>query len=152
MGVYSGFGQDTSTADTTIVQLKQPASALKRLKIRYVEAGSDASADSAYEAVLQRTSTAGSGGSALTAYPRDPADGAASGVFRYADSVEPTYPDTYPAGVHLPVFGHQRSTFQWYAMRGAEIIIPVTNDAGVGFRSKTSATAFNLGVCLEWEE
>ena len=149
MGTYHGFGQDTSTAATTIVQLKQPASALKRLKISYIEIGSDASADSAYEAVMKKTTTAGTPGSTFTAIARDPADGAASGVFNVAHSVEPTYTAN---AEHLAIFGHQRSTFQWYSMKGHEIVIPVTNDAGVGLLVNTSASAFNMGASIEWEE
>ncbi len=149
MGAYSGFGQDTSSAATTIVQLKQPATALKRLKIGYLQIGSDASADSAYEAALQKTTTGGTPFSTFTAIARDPADGAASGVFNVAHSAEPTYTAN---AVHLPIFGHQRSTFQWYASPGHEIVIPVTNDAGVGLVINTAATPFNMGASLEWEE
>lgn len=149
MGAYHGFGQDTSTAATTIVQVKQPASALKRLKLGYVEIGSDASADSAYEAVIKRTTTGGTPGSTPTAQPRDPADGAASGVFNVAHSVEPTY----TAGAdQLAIFAHQRSTFQWYAAPGHEIIVAATNDLGLGLLVNTSATPFNMGASLEWEE
>ena len=149
MGAYHGFGQDNSTAATTIVQLKQPASALKRLKITYIEIGSDASADSAYEATFKKTTNAGTPGSTFTAIARDPADGAASGVFTVAHSDEPSYTANSD---QLVVFGHQRATFQWYAMKGHEIVIPVTNDAGIGLLINTSATPFNMGVSMEWEE
>lgn len=149
MGAYQGYGQDTSTENTTIAQIKQPSTALKRIKIDYLQVGADVSADSAYELNIQKTTTAGSGGSTFTPIARDPADGAASAAFRYADSSEPTYTS---GGIHLPVFGHQRSTFQWYAQPGHEIVIPVTNDAGIGVRVITSGTPFNMGVALEWEE
>lgn len=149
MRAYQGLGQDTSTAATTIVQLKQPATALKRIAIGYLQIGSDASADSAYEAALQKTSTGGTPGSTFTPIARDPADGAASGVFNVAHSAEPTYTAN---AVHLPIFAHQRSTFQWYAVPGHEITIPVTNDAGIGLVIITAATPFNMGASLEWEE
>lgn len=149
MGAYHGFGQDTSTAATTIVQIKQPSSALKRIKIGYLLVGSDASADSSFEGVLQKTTTGGTPGSTFTPIARDPADGAASAVFNVAHSAEPTYTAN---AVHLPIFAHQRSTFQWYASPGHEIVIPVTNDAGVGLLINTSATPFNMGASLEWEE
>lgn len=149
MRAYHGFGQDTSTASTTIVQVKQPATALKRISIGYLQIGSDASADSAFEVAIQKTTTAGTGGSTFTPIARDPADGAASAVFRFADTGEPTYTAN---AVHLVISGHQRSTFQWYAAPGHEIIIPVTNDAGVGLVINTSATPFNMVAALEWEE
>lgn len=149
MGAYHGFGQDTSTANTTIIQVKQPATALKRLKINSLLIGSDATADAAYEAVIKRTTTAGSGGSTLTPLPRDPADGPASAAFRYADSSEPTYTAN---AEQLAIFGHQRTTFQWSALLGHDIVIPVTNDAGAGLLINTVTTAFNMGASIEWEE
>ncbi len=149
MGAYFGFGQDTNTASTTVVQVRQPATALKRLKVNVVLVGSDASADNAYEASLKRTTANGTDGSTFTPVPRDPADGAASATFGVAHSAEPTY----TAGSDcLVVFGHQRSTFQWYAAPGHDIVIPVTNAAGLGYLVNTAAVAFNQGVTLEWEE
>lgn len=148
MGAYFGFGQDTSTAATTIISLNQPASALKRLIISHLEIGADATADNAYEASLKRISTAGTA-TGFTPTLRDPADGAASGVFGFAHTVEPTY----TAGAdQLVVFAHQRANYQWYAAPGHEIIIPVTNSAGVGLLINTITTAFNMGAGLEWEE
>lgn len=149
MGAYHGFGKDTSTAATTIAQLKQPATALKRLKITYVEIGSNASADSAYEASLKKTTTAGTPGSTFTPIARDPADGAASGVFNVAHSAEPTYT---ASADQLAIFSHQRATFQWYAMKGHEIVIPSTNDAGIGLLVNVSANPFVMGASIEWEE
>lgn len=149
MGVYSAFGQDTSTAATTIVQLRQPASALKRLKLGYVSIGSDATADNSYEASLKRTTANGTDGSSFTPVPRDPADGAASATFGVAHSVEPTY--TANAD-QLPIFAHQRSTFQWYAEPEGEIVIPATNNAGLGCLINTVTTGFNMGVTMAWRE
>lgn len=148
MGVYVIDGQDTSTAATTIISLSQPASALKRLKLNYLQIGSDATADNAYEAVIQR-GTADGTSTAITPQPRDPADGAASAVAGEAHTVEPTYTAN---AIMLNVFGHQRATFQWYAAPGSEIIIPVTNDACVGLQIITVTTAFNMGVVMEFTE
>lgn len=148
MGAYSIYGQDTNTASTTILQLRQPASALKRLKIHYVAAGSDASADSAWEAVLQRT-TANGTSTSVTPQLLDPADGAASATAGAAHTVEPTYTSN---AVMLSLAGHQRATLQWYAPPGAEIVIPVTNDAGIGFQSITAATPFNQVVTFHYSE
>lgn len=149
MGAYHAFGQDTSTAATTIVQLRQPASALKRLILGYLHIGSDASADNAYEASLKRTTANGTDGSTFTPVPRDPADGVASGTFGVAHSVEPTYT---ASSDQLAIFAHQRASFQWYAAPGHEIIIPVTNNAGIGLLINTCASAFNMGASMEWEE
>jgi hypothetical protein len=148
MGFYSAHGQDTNTANTTVLGVSQPASALKRLRISYVSAGSDATADNAFEAVLQRTTAAGTSTS-VTPQKRDPADGAASAVAGQAHTVEPTYTS---GEVVLSISGHQRSTFQWYAIPGHEIVVPVTNNAGVGFQIITVTAAFNQVVIFEWEE
>lgn len=148
MGVYVIDGQDTCTANTTILGVSQPASALKRIKIGYVQAGSDVSADNAYEAVVQRTTADGTL-TAVTPRKRDPADGAASAVAGEAHSGEPTYT---AHEIMLVIMAHQRATYQWYAAPGREIIIPTTNDVGVAFRMITAASAFNLGVVMEFEE
>lgn len=150
MGAYHGFGQALSTPSTTVLQVKQPASVLKRLKIGYVQVGSDVSADSAYELNLQKTTNGGTPAGTFTPIARDPADGAASAVInRGVFTGEPTYTAN---AVQLPVFGHQRSTFQWYASPGHEIVIPLTNDAGIGMQVITSDTPFNMGASIEWEE
>lgn len=148
MGAYIASGQDTSTAATTILGVSQPATALKRLKIGYLQIGSDVSADNAYEAALQRTTAAGTS-TAVTPQPRDPADGAASAVAGQAHTVEPTYT---AGAIQLSIFGHQRATFQWYAAPGREIVVPVTNAAGVGLQIITAVTAFNMGAVSEFEE
>lgn len=148
MGKYVIDGQDTSTAATTILSVSQPASALKRIKVGYFEVGSDATADNAYELVLQR-GTADGTFTSVTAQPRDPADGTASAVCGEAHSGEPTYTAN---AIQLNVFAHQRATFQWYAAPGAEIVIPVTNDAMLGSQVITVTTAFNMGNVMEFEE
>lgn len=148
MRTYVIDGQDTCTADTTIIGVSQPATALKRLAIKYLQVGSDATADNAYEAVLQRTTAAGTS-TAVTPQPRDPADGAASAAAGEAHSVEPTYTAN---AIQLSIFGHQRGTFQWYAAPGSEIIVAVSNNAGVALRIITVTTAFNMGSVIEFEE
>jgi len=149
MGNYNVSGQDTNTAATTIVAINQPASALKRLKIYYASVGSDASADSSAETVLQRITTTGTVGSSITPQLLDPADGAASAVAGQAHSVEPTYT---AGAIMLSFFGHQRATLQWYAPPGGEIVVPVTNNAGIGVQSITAATPYNMGVVLQYSE
>lgn len=149
MGAYKGWGQDTSTPSTTIIQLKQPATALKRLKTTNINIGSDVSADSAFEAVIKRSTDAGTPGSSFTPTKHDPADGAASGVFNVAHSVEPAYTANSEL---LAIFAHQRAGFQWVALPGHELVIPVTNDAGIGLFINTAAAPFNMGASFEWEE
>lgn len=148
MGVYVIDGQDTNTADTTVLSLNQPASALKRIKVHYVQIGSDATADNAAEVVVQRTTDEGTN-TDVVPQPRDAADGTASAIAGEAHSVEPTYT---AAAIQLNIFAHQQATYQWYAAPGAEIIIPVTNNAGLGVKAITAATPWNMGVVMEFTE
>ena len=148
MSAYNFVAQDTNTAATTIGSLSQPASALKRLKMFYVSLASDATADNAFEVVFRRTTAAGTS-TATVNTALDSADGAASGVSGQAHTVEPTY--TANADV-LGLSGHQRSTVQWYAQPGSEIVIPVTNSAGVGCLVQTVTSAFNQVMTVQYSE
>lgn len=148
MGKYHSWGQDTNTAATSLFSLSQPATALKRLKLGYLHLGSDATADNAYEGVIKR-GTADGTFTAGVENPRDPADGTASAIAGFAHSVEPTYTSD---SEQLAVFAHQRAAYQWYAAPGAEIIIPVTNDAMIAYITNTVVAAFNQGFSIEWEE
>lgn len=144
----------TSTVDSAALTLKQPASATRRLLLSYLQAGSRETADRSYEAVLMRSTTAGSGGSSLsTPVVRDPDNAAATGVVRYGDTVLPTLSASYPEGVLLGIHAHQRAVYQWYAAEGHEIVIPKTNDAGVCLIPKSiSSSTFTMGIVAEWEE
>lgn len=148
MGIYNISGQDTCTAATTIIGMNQPASALKRLKLQYASIGSDATADNAVEAVIQRITTAGTS-TAITPQLLDPADGVASAVAGQAHSAEPTYT---AGAIMLSLFGHQRASIQWYAPPGGEIVVPVTNNAGLGLQIITVTTAYNMGAIWQYSE
>ena len=148
MGLYAIVGNDTNTASTTQLGVQQPASALKRIKISYLELGSDASADSSFKTLYKRSTTAGTS-TAFTPTLLDPADGAASAVGCVNFSAEPTY--TANSEV-LALAGHQRATVQWYAAPGGEIVIPVTNNAGIGAFSAVAATPFNQVGVIHFSE
>jgi len=148
MGVYTGRGKDTNTASTTLVGLSQPTVALKRLKLFYIEVLSSASADNASEEVIKRSTAAGTS-TAFTPTLADPADGVASAVFGVNHSIEPTYT---AASELLDVGGHQRSTFQWYAAPESELVIPVTNAAGLGLFVITAAVAYSQNIIMQWRE
>ncbi|MDE2026112.1 MAG: hypothetical protein KGJ07_06465 [Patescibacteria group bacterium] len=140
--------QASQAASKTLGTLSQPATALKRISIQYCEIGSNASADNQEEFWLQRTTAAGTS-TAVTPQLRDPADGAASAVAGQAHTVEPTYTSN---AIMLSAFFHQRSTFQWYATPGHDIIIPLTNNAGIGIFAEAMGASANMGAVLEFEE
>lgn len=149
MGIYTGHAEDTNTGSTTQWGLKQPATALKRLRMKYLMVGSDATADNAYEARVRRTTGVAETATAFTPTLADPADGAASALFNFNHTVEPTYTANSEL---LVVAGHQRSTYQWYAMPGSELVVAVSNSAGLGFITLTVTTAFNQLFTVHWEE
>src|SRR3954463_4319344 len=116
---YSGAGQDTNTAATTIVELRSTTAI--RPRIYDFILGSDATpADNAAEYVLQRTTTAGTSTS-FTPVALDPGDPASLASFGQAHSAEPTYT---AAALLLDIATNQRATFRWVAAPGGELVLP----------------------------
>lgn len=150
---YSVDGQDINTAGTSLGYIKQPAAAVSRISVYDLILGSDAvAADNAFEYVLQRLTNdhLTPGGSAITPQALDPSDPAAS-----AEAVEaPTGEPTYTAGaILLQIPLNQRATFRWVAAPGGELIIPDTNDNGIGLQViSISASAVNANFCMHFYE
>ena len=129
MGRYSTDGQDTNTANTTILGLI--GSAAIRPSIYDLVMGSDATpADNAAEYVLQRTTTAGTS-TAVTPRPLDPLTVAATATAGEAHSAEPTYTANI---ILLQWAQNQRATFRWVAAPGGELVIAATAANGIGLR------------------
>ncbi len=145
---YSINGQDTNTANTTILEARSATTI--RPSIYDLISGSDATpADNAAEYNLQRTTTVGSGGTAVTPQLLDPGDPASLGAAREADSAEPTYT---AAAIMLNYMHNQRATFRWVAAPDGEIVLPAAAN-GAGVRSITVAgSAVNTGVTIHWAE
>jgi hypothetical protein len=144
---YSGAGQDTNTAATTIVELRSATTI--RPRIYDFILGSDATpADNAAEYVLQRTTTAGTSTS-FTPVALDPGDPASLASFGQAHSAEPTYT---AAALLLDIATNQRATFRWVAAPGGELVLPAAAN-GVGLQVITVAgSAVNTVAQLHWEE
>lgn len=147
-GRYSIDGQDTNTAATSIISLGQSGSPTKRGSVYYVQLGSDATADAAFEGVLQRCTALGTS-TAVTPQLLDSADAAAGLAAGEAHTVEPTYTSN---AIVLSLSGHQRATVQWYAPPGGEIIIPSTASNGVGWQTITVTSAFNQVINIHYSE
>ena len=127
---YSVSGVDTNTANTTILGITGGTG--KRLKIVEIHIGFDATpADMACKFDVQRTTAAGTA-TAFTPVPLDAADGAAVFTAGYAHSAEPTYT---AGAVLLEVGVNQRTTWDWYAIPGNELVVPATANAGLALRS-----------------
>lgn len=150
MAKYATDGQDTNTAATTIIGIDGGATLPRRLKLYYVECGSDATpADNAAEYNIQRYTNDGTS-TAITPSPLDLADAASVAESGEAHTIEPTYTANL---IMLAWMQNQRATYQWFAPPGGEIVTPATADAGVGCASITVAgSAVNTGVCFHFEE
>lgn len=141
-------GQDTNTAATTIMEMRSATTI--RPKVYDLVVGSDATpADNAAEYNLQRTTTVGSGGTALTPQALDPGDPASLAAGREADSVEPAYTAN---AIMLQWAQNQRATFRWVAAPGGEIVLPAAAN-GLGLLSVTVAgSAVNTNATMHFEE
>ena len=150
MAKYASDGQDTNTAATTILGIDGGATLPRRLKLYYVECGSDATpADNAAEYNIQRYTNDGTS-TPVTPSPLDLADAASVAESGEAHSIEPTYTANL---IMLAWMQNQRATYQWFAPPGGEIVTPATVDAGVGATSITVAgSAINTGLCFHFEE
>ncbi len=92
-----------------------------------------ATADATAEFYIGRTTAQGTAGSAYT--PNNIDSGGAAGecsVGQGVFSVEPTYTANKDL-IWLEV--HQRNTVRWIAREGTELLIPATQNNGLGFRS-----------------
>lgn len=146
MRIYSASANRTLSTTLAFWELIQPATALKRLALKYLAFHADVSADASYAHVIRRITASGTG-TAFTPNPLDPADGAASALVETSHTVDPTITANSDL---LDVGGHQRSSYQWYAPPGGEIIVPVTNNAGLV--CKTITGAFAQRCVFHWEE
>lgn len=152
MAAYNGSGKKTSTLDTAHSwwNVNNNATAIHRQRLYFVEHFSGTSVDQAYAGKVQRTTAAGTAGTAFTPLALDAADGAASGVFNFAHSAEPTYT---ASAFLLSVGSHQRAVYQWYAPPGNELVVPSTNSAGIGFIPvDTCSVTTEVEFCVQWFE
>lgn len=152
MAAYNGSGKKTTTLDNahTWWNVKNNSSATKRLRIYFIEHLSGTSADQQYAGKVQRTTAGGTAGTSFTPVVLDGADGTSSATFDFAHSGEPTYT---ASAFLLSVGGHQRSVFQWYAPPGQELVVPNTNNAGIGFIPvDTCSMTTEVEFCVQWYE
>jgi hypothetical protein len=148
MPKYAIDGQDTNTANTTILGVDAGGTA-RRVKIYDFLLGSDATpADNAAEYHLQRYTVDGTS-TAVVPLALDPADPAALCEAGEAHSIEPTY--TADA-VLMNLALNQRATFRWVAAPGSELVIPATSDNGIGLRSIAVTAAVNVNSTMLIEE
>ena len=150
MGRYSVVHQTAAGTDLPIINLTGSASV--RVKIYDVILGSDATpADVAGEFVIDRTTDAGTGGTALTENALDPLTVAATGA-----AVGGTFstPPTDTANSNLLMIAlNQRATFRWVAAPGSELISTATASNGLMLNcTGMSSGTPNMNAVIFWEE
>lgn len=121
----------------------------RRARIYYVSIGSGATpAENAFELRLRRCTAAGTS-TAVVPINLDPASATTEMDAGENHTVEPTY--TANAEVHHMAF-NQRSTVQWYAPPGGEILLPATAANGVGFETPVASAVSIVGMVHVDEE
>lgn len=105
-------------------------------------------ADQAVKLSLGRTTAQGTAGASFTPNNLDSAGPAGEYSAGTAHSSEPTYTSNKEL---LVVSMNQRATFRWVAAPGGELVMPATQNAGIGSKSKssTSTQAHELTVFHE---
>lgn len=113
--------------------------------------GSDGTpADTGFEWIVQRTSAHGTRGGAVVPARLDLAD-----VVCAADAGQGTYTidPTYTSAAEILDFAlNLRATFRWVCAPGGEVIIPSTDNAGIGFICNHASATDNQKVSAHFEE
>lgn len=148
---YSVIGNATCTQSATLPLLTLISTANIRPKIYDIQLGSGASpVDQQGRFVLQRCTTTGTPGSAITPQALDPGDPVAlatSGLAVF--SVGPTLSAN---AFLLQLAGAMRSTLRWVPKDGHEIVLPAAASNGVALMPVQISAAWDLGMMIHYEE
>jgi len=125
------------------------ATTLRKAWIYDVMFGADGTpADNAMSYKLDRQTTVGTATSATPA-PLDAGDAAALITCNVNHTAEPTV----TAATQLIEVGvNQRASYRWVAAPGGELVVPATNTAGIGLRSKSPAYTGTVLCSINWWE
>lgn len=148
MGRYAVTHQTPAGTDLPMINLT--GSAAIRCKLYDMIIGSDATpADVATEFVINRTTDAGTGGTALTEQALDPLQVAATGA---AIGGTFTTPPADAGGQLMMIALNQRATFRWVAVAGGEMISAATAANGLMLNCTASSGTPNINTTFHWEE
>ena len=139
---YALTFQRTLAANTTVgVVYASSATQARRLKLYDFTIGVESAPASFANLWQWKRFTAPGTSTAVVPNPLDLADPAALGEAGQNNTVEPTY-TVIMASKAL----NQQATYRWLAAPGAEIIIPATNNAGLGIQTTTTGSAGASGT------
>lgn len=151
----SSASAGTQQANTTTYKTQMSltaatgATTLRRAAIYDVMFGADGTpADNAMVFKLDRQTSLGTG-TAATPAPLDGGDAAALITGNCNSTIEPTVTANTQL-VEIPV--NQRASYRWVAAPGGELIVPATNVAGIGLRSKSPAYTGTVSGALHYVE
>jgi len=147
---YSVFADNIAAQNSaTVPQAQIVSAATVRPRLYDLMLGSPSTpADQAASWVIKRSSTASTGGTAVTPSPIDPADPPSLSAAMVAPSMSaPTL------GVVLLQWAQNlRATFRWVAAPGKELVAPATAANGLTLLNPVLTGAFNVSFSLEFEE
>ena len=150
MARYSSTAQTPAGSDLGLINLT--GSGAIRAKLYDLIIGSDATpGDQAGEFMLNRSTTTGTGGTAVTPEPLDPLTSAA--VAAATTGVYSTTQPTDTANTELLMIAlNQRATFRWIAAPDSELISIATAANGLLLRSVGHTGTPNVNVTVLHEE
>lgn len=149
MSSYSATCRAAVANPRSIGILREPASSTDRARLQqFTISASGTPADNAIIWTLQRTSSAGTF-TGVAGAAHDPAEGAATLSPGENATVEPTY--TASSEIWDNAVNQRATMFVMYAP-GREIVLPVTNNAGLGFKAAHATFTGNAEVTFTWDE
>jgi hypothetical protein len=147
---YTVWGANLAAQNSaTVPQAQIVATSAVRPRIYDLVMGSPSTpGDQAASFAVRRSSTASTGGTAITPSPIDPGDPASTTTAMVAPSMSaPTL------GVQLLQWSqNQRATFRWVAAPGKELVAPATANNGLTLMNPVLTGAFNVDFTIEFEE
>jgi hypothetical protein len=147
---YSVFADNIAAQNSaTVPQAQIVSTAAVRPKLYDLMLGSPSTpADQAASWVIKRSTTASTGGTAVTPSPIDPGDPVSISTAMVAPSMSaPTL-----TVVLLQWAQNLRATYRWVAAPGKEIVAPATAANGLTMLNPVLTGAFNISMTLEFEE
>src|ERR1035437_165384 len=145
------FDNIAAQNSTTVPQAQLVATAAVRPKLYDLMLGSPSTpSDQAASWVLRRSTTASTGGTAVTPAPIDPGDPVSITTAMIAPSMSAP---TLTVGATLLQWAQNlRATFRWVAAPGKEIVAPAIAANGLALLNSVLTGAFNISGVLEFEE
>ena len=147
---YAQSGSVAVAAPNTVLGLTGGTGLRFNIYDWMVGSTSTAPADVALQWEMARSQEAGSGGSALTPEPLDPADAAAEVTTQLAPTTEPEVKGSSIALIEVGV--NERATFRWVSAPGGELICPAVASEGLNLEVNHASDTDTVFATIHHEE